>query len=116
MKKIYLFFKTIFSKLFSDNLPLVVVPAPTKKDEHDQLIKLRLREYFDHYDVNWYQMQIHLIEVKTEIDKIQVTITLGRPGYIIGKGGILYDDIKKTLNQYMKIPVEIELKEFNIWA
>lgn len=57
-------------------------------------------------------LKIHGIKINTQEEKeIKIEIFLRRPGYIIGKGGILIDELKYKLKEIFGRNVYINLSE-----
>jgi ribosomal protein S3 len=86
-----------------------------KVDKNDFIVKQYLQFHFEDKGFNKDSFNIHLIETKTKEKTVFVKIWLGRPGVFIGKGGETFDGIKKCLSDRLNKPVEIELKEFDVW-
>jgi len=71
------------------------------------------RSYFNDNDLNEGIWQLHHIDVKTKND-ITITITLGRPGLLIGKSGKTIDEITNELSNWLEKPVKIKINEYNV--
>lgn len=61
------------------------------------------------------RLQITNIQVEIKEKLIIITVTLERPGLLIGKGGKDIDAISKRINEWLDKSVKIEIKESNIW-
>lgn len=116
MKAITQFFKNkIDVLLFGNNETEKAKEIKSEPDINELEVKCFLRYYFERKRFDWNILQLHLIEVKTLPEKIQIDITLGRPGILIGKGGRTINDITKQLNSQLRKCVYINIKEFNVW-
>jgi ribosomal protein S3 len=60
--------------------------------------------------------QIHLIQTKTTKDLIAVTVTLGKPGLLIGVSGLRIKHIQNKLTILLYKEVKVEIKEFDVWS
>lgn len=98
------------------SFPFLKRKTNLKRDVNDFGIKYAIREYFEFNEISALQMQLHLIEVKTTKDVINVNITLGRPGFLIGKGGETLDGLKERLKLLNDMPVEINLIEYDVFG
>jgi len=97
----------------------------TKIDANDIHAKNYLHLYCEKNNIKWQLWELHLIEVKTEIDKIVVTIHVGKPGYFFKSKSIttgnyvdpndLGADIIKYLTEKLNAPVQLEAVLFNVW-
>lgn len=87
-----------------------------KREENERRVKFWFRQYFEDNDLTPGIWQLHHIEVKTNKADIVVTVTLGRPGLLIGKGGETFDEITKRLSDWLKKPVKIKIRECNVWS
>lgn len=57
-------------------------------------------------------LKIHGIKIDTQQDEvIKIEIILRRPGYIIGKGGILIDELKNKLKEIFGKDIYVHLNE-----
>ena len=61
-------------------------------------------------------LQLHLIECKTDHDLIKITITLGRPGLLIGTHGFIIDEVQSRLENCTNYEVKIYLKEYDVFG
>jgi hypothetical protein len=85
------------------------------QDENSKRIKLWFLSYFEDKDIAFDHWQIHFIDVKTTEADIAVTVTLGRPGLLIGKHGNTIDDITERLTAWLKKSVKIKVVEFDVF-
>lgn len=83
---------------------------------YTRLFKLLFKQWFDNNEYNHLQFQIHKIDIVLDSsDRIEATITLGRPGLLIGKAGRTILDLNEYMNRVMDKKVVIELLEFDPW-
>ena len=87
-----------------------------KKDVNERRIKYWFQQYFEDNNLPYGTWQLHHIGVVTRKSDIVVTITLGRPGLLIGKGGETIDEITKHLSDWLKKPVKIKINEYSVWS
>lgn len=87
-----------------------------KKDVNERRIKYWFQQYFEDNDLHSGIWQLHHIGVATSKTDIVVTITLGRPGLLIGKGGRTIDEITKRLSDWLEKPVKIKINEYSVWS
>jgi ribosomal protein S3 len=97
-----------------------------KYDTIDWKIRHHIKGYFDgyeHYDEKWtlqkvytHQLGITDIKVKDNKSNIIITITLLRPGLLIGKAGCEIDNLTKKLTEWMNKPVTIKIIESRLWG
>lgn len=87
-----------------------------KKDVNERRIKYWFQQYFEDNDLDFGIWQLHHIGVVTNKTDIVVTITLGRPGLLIGKGGLRIDEITKRLSDWLEKPVKIKINEYSVWS
>lgn len=74
------------------------------------VVSIVLTEYFQRVD--W--LGIHSISVDTQSDEaVTVTITLARPGLLIGKGGKDIDAVRERLSELFGKETNIDIKEIN---
>ena len=86
----------------------------TNKDVNDSVVKLWFQEYFRENDLHEGTWQLHHVGVKTNNNnKVVITIVLGRPGLLIGKGGRNIEKITNNLSRWLEKPVEIKIVEYN---
>lgn len=87
-----------------------------KKDVNERRIKYWFQQYFEDNNLPYGTWQLHHIGVVTRKSNIVVTITLGRPGLLIGKGGQTIDEITKRLSDWLEKPVKIKINEYSVWS
>lgn len=74
------------------------------------IVSMVLAEYFQRVDL----LGIHSISVDTQSDEaVTVTITLARPGYLIGKGGKDIDAVMERLSELFGKETNIDIKEIH---
>ena len=72
------------------------------------VVSIVLAEYFQRVDL----LGIHSISVDTQSDEVvTVTITLARPGLLIGKGGKDIDAVRERLSELFGKETNIDIKE-----
>ena len=96
-------FKNLFNRVFSKKIA---------KDENDKNVKWFLESYYEEINCDINSLQIHYIEVKTK-NTIEIEITLGRPGLLIGKAGRTINEIESRLSDWLEKPTKIKIIEFN---
>lgn len=84
------------------------------KDENEIRVKYFFRQYLEDHDLHEGIWQLHHIGVKTKND-IVVTIILGRPGLLIGKGGRTIEEITNRLSDWLEKPVKIKIFEHSVF-
>jgi len=95
----------------------------------DGQVKFAIRTYFDgYYDediadippiiqgLSTRDLGIHKIKVKSSSNKVNITITLERPGLIIGKKGSTIDALKEHLENVLSKKVVIHIEDFDPWS
>ena len=74
------------------------------------VVSMVLAEYFQRVDL----LGIHSISVDTQSDEVvTVTITLARPGLLIGKGGKDIDAVRERLSELFGKETNIDIKEIS---
>lgn len=74
------------------------------------VVSMVLAEYFQRVDL----LGIHSISVDTQSDEaVTVTITLNRPGLLIGKGGKDIDAVRERLSKLFGRETNIDIEEIN---
>lgn len=69
--------------------------------------------FCDGRDISVWHWHIHFIEVKTSENVIDVFVTLGRPGLMIGKGGQTLDALTDYLTRLLSKNVKIHIDEYD---
>ena len=87
-----------------------------KEDVNERQTKYWFRQYFEDNDLHPGIWQLHHIGVVTSKSDIVVTITLGKPGLLIGKSGRTIDEITKCLSDWLEKPVKIKINEYSVWS
>jgi len=87
-----------------------------KEDKNDRNVKHWFENFFEYENINNYAWELHYIETKTNKTNIVITIVLGRPGLLIGKGGKTIDNITKKLSDFLELPVKIKIIEHNVFG
>lgn len=90
-------------------------PVKKQPDINEGKIKTLIRTHCANHKINWKNWELHLIESSTSEDKIDVYITCGNPGIVIGYHGIVVDKLASYLGTILNKPVKIHIKEFNVW-
>ena len=70
-----------------------------------------LKMYFNATHIQFFQLNIFGIDVDTQDETVDVTISLKRPGFIIGKGGKNIRALENELRNVFNMPTTIHLKE-----
>ena len=70
-----------------------------------------LKMYFNSTPVRFYRLSIFGIEVDTQDETVDVTISLKRPGLLIGKAGKDITEVEKQLRTVFNMPTKIHIKE-----
>lgn len=97
----------------------------TEKLNKDSInrIKSLFRAFFEGWDGNGIDAQTPLVVSQLEITNLEfdfkpkkliLTVTLGRPGLLIGKGGRTIDALAEWLSDENQ-KVEIRIKESTLW-
>lgn len=103
MKKFIQSIRNLFSK------------KTTVKDVNDGRVKWWLANYLEMNNLHEGIGQLHVIDVVTSEKEVAITLVVGRPGMVIGKGGETIDNITKMLSEVLEKTVKIELLEYNVW-
>lgn len=96
------------------------------KKKREKYIEERIKYFFKiFFDGNDYKQpqsnysshyyEFHSFEFKHSKDEIIMTVTLGKPGLFIGKGGNQIARLASYINIGVNKKVKISIKEFNIW-
>lgn len=92
------------------------VEVKTIESSDARLFKMMFKQWFENNDYNHLQFQIHKIEtVLNRIDEIEATVTLGRPGLLIGKAGRTIQELTEFMDKVMDKKVVIKIKEYDPW-
>ncbi len=81
----------------------------SKKEFSDFLIEDK--KIRDHLKKTYYAAGISRIEIKRAAGKVNVSIYTGRPGMLIGKGGVGVDAIKAEVTNLVKKPANVNIME-----
>ena len=81
----------------------------SKKDFSDFLIEDK--KIRDHLKKAYYAAGISRIEIKRAAGKVNVSIYTGRPGMLIGKGGVGVDAIKNEVTALIGKPANVNIME-----
>lgn len=79
-------------------------------------VKLMILQHFENEDINKNIMGITNVVVKNKKSRIFITITLERPGILIGKAGRTIDGLENYLVRIFEKPVKISIKESKLWT
>ena len=96
-----------FVSIFFDSL---------NKDVNERSVKILIQNYLEENSLHEGSLQLHHIAVATKTSKVVVTVTLGRPGILIGRGGATINEIERLLSERLEKPVHIEIVEHSVWA
>ena len=80
-----------------------------------QKVRRYINMHFENEAIQRSLMEITDIKVKKKKFFLEITITLVRPGLLIGKGGRTIDGLKKYLEKLLDVFVEIKVKESKLW-
>jgi len=75
-------------------------------------------EYIESEPIIGYEMfrKLQITNIEVKIDKIiTITVTLERPGLLIGKAGRTIDELTERLSKRLNDKVEIIIKDSEIW-
>lgn len=86
-----------------------------KKFERQKSVRRSIDFYFDEYDVNRAILEITDVKSKFISKKIIITITLCRPGLLIGKQGKDIDKLTAYLSRRFDKEVQIKILESKLW-
>lgn len=85
------------------------------KDVNDGRVKWWFANYLEINNLHEGIWQLHAIDVVTSEKEVTITLVVGRPGMVIGKGGETIDNITKMLSEVLEKTVRIKLVEYNVW-
>lgn len=80
-----------------------------------QRVRRRMSQFFVNEDINRSVLEITDVDVKIKKKLVIVTVTLGRPGLLIGKMGRTIDALTEYLKKILERDVEILIKESKLW-
>ena len=86
-----------------------------KKNKKQKSIRRAIGRYFDESKINRSRFEITDIQSKFKSNKIIVTITLDKPGLLIGKGGRGIDQLIEYLTKRFDKEVRIKIIESKLW-
>lgn len=135
MKDIYMFivgtvrgvdiFEVIFIKSFPGETmeqcgirAKILVPQPENAAEQKELQQktmFYLTWFFEENNFSRQSFEITNVEPEDTKDAVNVTITLGRPGLLIGKGGRTMDLLKEHLTKCFQKEAKIFIIESKLW-
>jgi ribosomal protein S3 len=77
-------------------------------------IKQNIKETLD---AEWIldSFRIHLIQIEILKEKINIEITTGRPGILIGRKGALINKVKSNIQDHFEKEIKINIKEYDVW-
>lgn len=78
-------------------------------------VRRLINQFFENEDIYRPRLEITDVVVKNKKLFIEITITLVRPGLLIGKQGRTIDALKEYLEKLLEKFVEIKIKESKIW-
>lgn len=76
-----------------------------------EAVYLTLKLHFNKYAHQFYKLGIFKIDVDTQDEKVDVTISLKRPGLLIGKSGNDINMVTERLRKIFNMPTEIHIIE-----
>lgn len=74
-----------------------------------------LNQFFINKKIVRRSLEITDVRVKNKLCYVVVTVTLGRPGLLIGKMGETIDDLTLYLEKILEKKVLIKIKESKLW-
>lgn len=103
-------FKSIFKKKTNQDIKHVktMFKAFLEGDEYLCENPILGYEYF-------WQLNITNIIIKENNTGYDINVTLQRPGFLIGKGGRVIDELEKRLYEYFNKTIDIHIEESTIW-
>jgi len=78
-------------------------------------IRISIDRFFNNNGIIRSQMEITDISTKKIKEILLITITLNRPGLLIGKAGERIDALEKYLKEYFEKAVKIHIEESRLW-
>lgn len=78
-------------------------------------VRRLMSQFFVNEDISRDVLEITDVDVKIKKKLVTVTVTLGRPGLLIGKMGKTIDALKEYLENMIERDVEILIKESKLW-
>ena len=91
---------------------LISINLISKKDSELIIVTcMNIKRFLNENNIKKDILKITDVNAKKKMNKIIVTITLGRPGLLIGKGGKTIDDLNGYLADRFKKEVKIKIIE-----
>ena len=81
----------------------------------ERQVKRSINQFFQNEDIIRQSLEITNVIIRQTKKKLTITITLERPGLIIGKGGKIIDSLKKYLEMLYEIEITILILESKLW-
>ena len=78
-------------------------------------VRRLINQFFENEGIFRQSLEITDVVVKNKRSCVKVTITLGRPGILIGKGGNNIDAITLYLERVLEKKFEIKMIESKLW-
>ena len=78
-------------------------------------VRRLMNQFFINKDITRQTLEITDVVVKNKLTHVKVTVTLGRPGLLIGKMGRTIDALTLYLEKILEKKVEISIKESKLW-
>jgi len=99
-------------KEFKDSL---LPEAKLKRQELSRDVRYSISQWFEEYSIYYDRMLITEISSNRIKNGIQVNITLGRPGLLIGKAGSTIATLEKYLEDRFSTNIKIHIVESQMW-
>ena len=78
-------------------------------------VRRLINQFFENESIVRQSLEITDVVVKNKRSYVEVTITLGRPGLLIGKGGSTIDALILYLERVLEKKFEIKIIESKLW-
>ncbi len=76
-------------------------------------VKTLIKYFYQHKGIDAALLQVHLIEITYFNSLISIELFSSRPGFLIGKAGVLIDGLKDFLEEELSKKIEIKITEFD---
>jgi hypothetical protein len=84
-----------------------------KKDQNESKVKWLLKDFCGYHNYDIRMWEVHLVEVVTNAEVVNISITLGQPGLLIGKQGQTIKNIEQRITKVIGKEAKIKIIEFN---
>lgn len=101
---------SITSSVNTDNVNIINVDEKLNKQ-----VKISLQMFFDSQNIIRHTLEITDVEIKDLNTTLDITITLARPGILIGKGGQTVTALVEYLETWFKKSVKLNIIESKLW-